>query len=245
MATMPRQQKPKRLHSDRKLGAKLESNANQGRLPTGEVAQEQLAQLDGLLPMPGGHAENHIRSPSPVPGQSKNAGAPRGFNNNVAPADKNAAMDPNIDPALQEQEPRGDDGGSPEHVPFILKRISEIEYQQLRRTITVDLLPVNGPNEGPPEYEVLPAMWDEYVQNLEAGMFDEETVPDKETVPEAEIEPSRRKRTRRQEELMMEEADKVVGRHPTKRSRAAEAVARHEAEKEGPVSTRRSTRRKK
>ena len=95
--------------------------------------------------------------------------------NTPAAARGDGAMDPNIDPALQQQMPGRENSASPEPVQFVLKRISEAEYQQLRRTITVDLLPVNGPNEGPPEYEILPTMWDEYVKNLEAGVFDQET----------------------------------------------------------------------
>ncbi len=68
--------------------------------------------------------------------------------------------------------------------------------------MTIDLLPVNGPNEGPPEYEILPTMWDEYLQSLEAGVFDRDLGTEgehreEEIIPEQESEPVRRKRTRR------------------------------------------------
>ena len=107
---------------------------------------------------------------------------------------------------------------------------------------------MNGPNEGPPEYEILPTMWDEYVKNLEAGVFDQETaaeqeIPETDIIPEQEVGPIRRKRTRR--DFMMEETGKVVGQSPPKRTRAAEAVAKQAAEQESVPITRKSTCRKK
>ena len=195
----------------------------------GQVAQEQLAQFDGLIPMPDDH-----RSRSPM--------------NTPAPAPDGAAMDPNIDPALQQQVPGHQNSPSPEPNHFPLKRIMEAQYQQLRTIINVDLLPVNGPNEGPPEYEILPTMWDEYLQSLEAGVFHRDLGTEgehreEEIIPEQESEPVRRKRTRR--DFMMEEAEKLVGPNPSKRSRATPAVERQQAMQESVPATRKSTRLRK
>ncbi len=195
----------------------------------GQDAQEQLAQLDGLIPMP-----DDRRSRSPM--------------NTPAPAPDGAAMDPNIDPALQQQVPGHQNSPSPEPNHFPLKRITEAQYQQLRTIINVDLLPVNGPNEGPPEYEILPTMWDEYVHNLEAGLFDqdlgtEQEHPAQEIIPEQESEPVRRKRTRR--DFIVQEADNVVGPNPPKRRRAAAAVQKQPAVQESVPTTRKSTRLRK
>lgn len=198
----------------------------------GQGAPEQLAQLDGLIPMP-----DDRQSRSPTPGQ-----------HDAAPAQDGAAMDPNIDPALQQQMPGHQNSPSPEPYNFPLKRITEAEYQQLRTLMTIDLLPVNGPNEGPPEYEILPTMWDEYLQSLEAGVFHRDLGTEgehreEEIIPEQESEPVRRKRTRR--DFMMEEAEKLVGPNPSKRSRATPAVERQQAMQESVPATRKSTRLKK
>ena len=210
---------------------------------SGEVAQEQLAQLDGLIPMP----EDHW-SRSPMPGRSNAAEADMELLNTPAAARGNGAMDPNIDPALQQQMPGHQNSPSPEPYNFPLKRITEAEYQQLRTLMTIDLLPVNGPNEGPPEYEILPTMWDEYLQSLEAGVFHRDLGTEgehreEEIIPEQESEPVRRKRTRR--DFMMEEAEKLVGPNPSKRSRATPAVERQQAMQESVPATRKSTRLKK
>ena len=103
---------------------------------SGEVAQEQLAQLDGLIPMP----EDHW-SRSPMPGRSNAAEADMELLNTPAAARGNGAMDPNIDPALQQQIPGRENSASPKPVQFVLKRISKAEYQQLRRTICLGLAP--------------------------------------------------------------------------------------------------------
>ncbi len=222
---MPRQQKQNWLQHVRRLGTKPGRKVKLARM-----REEQLAQLDGLIPMP-----DDCRSRSPM--------------NTPAPAPNSAAMDPNIDPALQQQVPGHQNSPSPEPNHFPLKRITEAQYQQLRTIINVDLLPVNGPNEGPPEYEILPTMWDEYVHNLEAGLFDqdlgvtEQEHPAQEIIPEQESEPVRRKRTRR--DFIVQEADNVVGPNPPKRRRAAAAVQKQPAVQESVPTTRKSTRLRK
>ncbi len=115
---------------------------------------------------------------------------------------------PNIDPRLQSSPDGEQENASPEPEVFPLKRITDLEYQRLRKTIPQLILPpVNGPNDGPPEYEILPTLWDEYQQNLAKGLYDEAPAPVRQK--------------RRTEDLMMEEASRVMGRNPSKRSRAS------------------------
>lgn len=195
-------------------------------------AAERLAQLDGLIPMPGELSDN-----ASMPGDNHqnvanhvDAMASPPPDDIAAGGSLNAAIDPNIDPKLQDQGTR-EHSTSPQPIPFPLKHITELQYQRIRTTMPLNLLPINGPNEGPPQYAILPTLWDEYVTNLENGVFDQAPPP------------ARQKRMRGPEILMMEEAEKLIGSNPTKRSRAAAAVARMEAEK---ANTKRpKTRRKK
>ncbi len=179
---------------------------------------DQLAQLDGLIPMPDDGVET--------------AAADSTIRESNATASSSRAMDPNIDPRLQSSPDGEQENASPEPEVFPLKRITDLEYQRLRKTIPQLILPpVNGPNDGPPEYEILPTLWDEYQQNLAKGLYDEAPVPVRQK--------------RRTEDLMMEEASRVMGRNPSKRSRAAEALARQEADNQLGPTKRKSIRRKK
>ena len=207
------------------------------RTMTMTAVANQLDQLDGLLPMPDSRSNSPSGSRAPMQGNNDvqdDAPAAPAIHRNNPPASTVRAMDPNIDPQIQDMADDQPGNSSPEPETFPLKCITELEYQRIRRTVPQLIIPpINGPNDGPPEYQILPTLWDEYQENLAKGLYDED--------PPAMSQ----KHPRRQEDLMIEEAHKFMGPNPTKRSRAAKALAHQEAAQEKAMTTCKSTCRKK